>query len=158
LRRADAIAFVRSLRAWSLGDEDAACIDNLLTLIEDGLGFQVFEAIERAKRDLSSAQVAHIGFQYPSLEFQEPVRRTEFESSITQPIAAIFACLEDTLARAGLVAEQIDVVCLTGGTGRVPLIAERIARMFQHSRIHRLRSLHAVVQGLGERARALLAA
>lgn len=156
LRKADALEFVRSLRAWSLSDEDAACIDNLLTLIEDGLGFQLFEAIERAKRALSSEEGAQIEFQYASLEFRELVRRGEFEASIAQPVAAIFACLEDTLKRAGLTAEQIDVVCLTGGTGRVPLIAERIAHTFQRARIHRLRSLHAVVQGLGERARALL--
>jgi hypothetical chaperone protein len=156
LRKADALEFVRNLRAWSLSDEDAGCIDNLLTLIEDGLGFRVFEAIERAKRELSSADAAQIQFRYPSLEFREPVRRGEFEASIAQPVTAIFACLDDTLKRAGLAAEQIDVVCLTGGTGRVPLIAERISHTFARARIHRLRSLHAVVQGLGERARASL--
>jgi hypothetical chaperone protein len=156
LRRGDVLDFVRNLRRWALNEEDAACIENLLCLIEDGLGFQLFEAIERAKVALSSEAASQISFDYPALSFREPVLRGEFEAAISGSVATIFACLDRTLQRAGLVAEDIDVVCLTGGTGRVPLIAERLARIFRRARIHRLRSLHAVVQGLAERARAEL--
>ena len=84
------------------------------------------------------------------------MRRDELEAAIASSASQIFACLTETLERAGLGPESIDVVCLTGGTGRVPLIASRLRAMFPRARIHRLRSLHAVVQGLGERARALL--
>jgi hypothetical chaperone protein len=156
MKRGDVIEFVKNLRAWSLSEEDAACMDNLLCLIEDGLGFQLFEAIERAKRELSSESATQLVFEYPSLSLSEPVSRPEFEAAIGAGVAEIFACLDETLKRAGIGAERIDVVCLTGGTGRVPLIAERLAKIFRRARIHRLRSLHAVVQGLAERARALL--
>jgi hypothetical chaperone protein len=156
LRRGDILEFVRNLRRWSVDGDDAACIDNLLCLIEDGLGFSVFEAIERAKRTLSSEAATAVSFDYPSLTFREPISRTEFESMILEDVATIFACLERTLQSAGLEPEQIDVVCLTGGTGRVPLIAERLGRIFRHARIHRLRSLHAVVRGLAEHARGML--
>jgi hypothetical chaperone protein len=155
MKRGDVLEFVRNLRAWSLSGDDAACMDNLLCLIEDGLGFQLFEAIERAKRELSSAASTHITFAYPSLELEEPVSRGELESAIAGAVRAIFASLDETLARAGIASDQIDVVCLTGGTGRVPMIAERLARIFRRARIHRLSSLHAVVHGLAERARAL---
>ncbi|MET0414076.1 MAG: Hsp70 family protein [Polyangiaceae bacterium] len=155
MRRSDVIDFVKNLRAWSLSAEDKGYMENLLTLIEDGLGFQLFESIERAKRELSSAEEARIVFDYPSLDIDEPVRKDELEAAIADAVRAIFASLDDTLRRAGISAEQIDVVCLTGGTGRVPVIAEGLTRIFRHARIHRLRSLHAVVQGLAERARSL---
>jgi hypothetical chaperone protein len=156
MKKGDVLEFVRNLRAWSLRDEDAACMDNLLCLIEDGLGFQLFEAIERAKRELSSQPATRLTFEYPGLSIDEPVRKDELELAIADAVRAIFACLDDTLRRASIVPEQIDVVCLTGGTGRVPVIAEGLARTFRRARIHRLRSLHAVVQGLAERARALV--
>lgn len=156
LRRGDVLEFVRNLRRWSLDATDAAGVDNLLCLIEDGLGFSVFEAIERAKQTLSSQTAAAVSFDYPSLSFNEPVSRTEFESSIEPDVVAIFNCLEGTLQRAGLEPREIDVVCLTGGTGRVPLIAEGLGRIFRHARIHRLRSLHAVVRGLAEYGRQIL--
>jgi hypothetical chaperone protein len=155
MRRSDVIDFVKNLRAWSLSAEDKGYMENLLTLIEDGLGFQLFESIERAKRELSSAPEARIVFDYPSLDIDEVVRKDELEAAIADAVRVIFASLDDTLRRAGITAEQVDVVCLTGGTGRVPVIAEGLTRIFRHARIHRLRSLHAVVQGLAERARSL---
>lgn len=155
MRRGDVLDFVRRLRAGCRSGEDAASLDNLLCLIEDGLGFQLFEAIERAKRELSAEPSSSIDFEYPSIDVHEPVSRPELDAAIEGGVATIFSCLEDTLRRAQLQPEQIDVVCLTGGTGRVPLIAERIHRIFPGARIHRLSSLHAVVRGLAERARAL---
>lgn len=155
MRRGDVIEFVKNLRAWSIGEDDAERLDNLLCLIEDGLGFSLFEAIEHAKRELSSERETCIRFEYPTLSVEEPVRREELEAAIANDVGTIFECLNDTLRRAGIGADGIDVVCLTGGTGRVPLIAERLGALFRGSRIHRLRSLHAVVQGLAERARAL---
>ena len=56
-------------------------IDRLLCLVEDRLGFQIFEAIDRVKRELSLAAAAEFSFPYPSIEITETVERAAFDRS-----------------------------------------------------------------------------
>ena len=54
LARRDVMSFLRDVQSGSLGPNDKKHIDQLVSLIEDTLGFQIFESIEQAKRELSS--------------------------------------------------------------------------------------------------------
>ncbi len=55
-------------------EEDRRRMDQLTVLVEDTQGFQIFEAIERAKRVLSSAEDADIVVSHPGTEVREPTR------------------------------------------------------------------------------------
>ena len=61
----------------------------------------------------------------------------------------------ETLGAAGLTPADVDLVCATGGTARVPVIAEGLAARFGEKKVHRLSSFHSVIQGLAERARTM---
>jgi len=158
LRRPDIAEFLRSVRAWSLGEDDKEKLDQLATLVDDALGFQIFEVIEQAKRQLSVEERAAIDFVYPSIEVHEQVSREGFARAAEKTTDTILRCLDETVARAGLGAGSIDVVCCTGGTARVPLLADAIAARFGSSKVHRFQSFHAVTLGLAEHARALAGA
>jgi hypothetical chaperone protein len=155
LARRDIMRFLRDVRAAALGAEDERHIDQLLCLVEDSLGFQVFEAIEAVKRGLSEAEQAELVFDYPGIAIRELLSRAEFETYTAELVAKIFECLDRTLAASGLEAGAIDLVCSTGGTARVPALGEGMRARFGQERIVRLRSLHSVIQGLAERALAL---
>ncbi len=157
LRRPDIAEFLRSVRSWSLGDDDKERLDQLATLIDDALGFQLFEVIEQAKRRLSSDDVAAIDFEYPSIDVHENVSRAGFETAATGATDTILRCLDETVERSGVGPAGIDVVCCTGGTARVPRLAQAIAERFGEQKMHRFRSFHAVVEGLADHARALAA-
>jgi hypothetical chaperone protein len=153
LARRDVMSFLRDVQSGSLGPRDKDDIDQLVCLIEDALGFQVFESIEHAKRELSSHDETLFRFDYPSIEIEEVITRAEFVSFCEAPVAAMFTSLDHTLEQSGLSAADIDLVCCTGGTARVAAIASGILERFGEDKIVRLRSLHSVIAGLAARAR-----
>jgi hypothetical chaperone protein len=155
LQHRDVLAFLRDVRAWSLGPEDRQRMDNLLCLVEDALAFQLFDAIERTKCELSGAPASEFRFDYPSMNLYERIGREEFEAGSAREIDAVLRSLDQTVADAGLSFGGIDVVCCTGGTAKVPRIARAIEERFGSGKVKQLRSFHSVVQGLAERARAI---
>jgi hypothetical chaperone protein len=155
LERKDVMRFLRDIKSGSVGSDDKDRMDQLLTLIEDSLGFQVFEAIEDTKRALSSSAQATFRFEYPGIDVTETITRAQFESFAEATTARILTALEATLASAGINAKQIDIVCATGGTTRVPAIENALVARFGKDKLHRLSSFHSVIQGLAERAVAL---
>ena len=155
LQHRDVLAFLRDVKAWSLGPDDRERMDQLLCLVEEALAFRVFEAIEQSKRELSASTQTTFRFDYPSLHIREDISRAQFEAASERPIEAILRSLDATVAEASLSFSDIDVVCCTGGTARVPRIAEALAERFGAEKMRTLRSFHSVVQGLAERALSL---
>jgi hypothetical chaperone protein len=154
LRSEDALSFLRNVRAWSLGPDDRRIMDQLFTFVEDRLGFTVFEQIELAKRQLSRVQQTTVRFSYPTIELAEPITRTSFEHASAGKTAAILAELDATLACAGLSPADVDLVCCTGGTARLPAVADALAIRFGRHKLTEHESFHSVVHGLAEHARA----
>ncbi len=155
LAQRDIMAFLRDIKSGSLGPDDKLHIDQLLCLVEDSLGFQLFEAIEHAKRELSAHESARIIFDYPGITIHDSIGQGEFESFSRPQADAILASLDATLEESGVGPDGVDLVCCTGGTARVAALARGIQARFGPEKLVRLRSLHSVIQGLGQRARGL---
>jgi hypothetical chaperone protein len=153
LQHRDVLAFLRDVRAWSLGPGDRQKMDQLLTLVEDSLAFQVFDEIEQTKCALSDATGTEFFFDYPSMNVREWVTRDDFENGSSREVGAVLRSLDQTVKEAGLSFDQVDAVCCTGGTAKVPRIARAIEERFGRGKVRQLRSFHSVVQGLAERAR-----
>jgi hypothetical chaperone protein len=156
LARRDVLDFLRGVRSGSATEEDKLRVDQLTTLIEDGLGFQLFEAIEQEKRALSSETAARFVFEYPGIDVVEDFTRARFEAASERVSSSILTRLDQVLARANLSAKDIDRVCSTGGTAKVPVIHRGLEARFGADKLQALSSFHAVIQGLAERARLLL--
>lgn len=156
LDRRDVLDFLKGVRAGSASDEDKERVDQLLVLIEDGLGFQVFEAIEHQKRELSKHESATFKYEYPGIDIEETMTRAHFEEASSRVSSSILTRLDQTLERAGIAASDIDRVCSTGGTAKVPVIKHGLETRFGAHKLQALSSFHAVIQGLAERAKLLL--
>jgi hypothetical chaperone protein len=155
LRRQDVAEFLRNVRSWSVGPDDREKLDQLRVLVDDALGFQLFEVIEQAKRALSTSTSAVISFTYPSIDVREHVTRAAFEDGARRETDAILRCLDDTVRAAGVTPRQVELVCCTGGTAKVPRIAAAIRERFGAERVRDWKSFHSVVEGLAMHARAL---
>jgi hypothetical chaperone protein len=155
LRRRDIGAFLADVRRWSLSDDDRRRMDQLTALVDDAQGFQVFEAIERAKRLLSSVDEAAVVFSHPGIEVHEPVTRAGLEEASRREVDAILRCLEETVRAAGVSFEDVRVVCCTGGTAKVPRLAAEIRRRLPAARMEQFKGFHSVVEGLAREARIL---
>ena len=156
LARRDAQSFLIDVKSWALGDDDRRHIDQLLTLVDDGLGFMLFESIEQLKKRLSSVDAATFSFHVPGIDIDREIARAEFEAGASRELAAILGALDATLARAGAKPGDVERVCLTGGTARVPFLERALRDRFGAERLHALRGLHAVAEGLARQAQQLL--
>jgi hypothetical chaperone protein len=158
LKHRDVLTFLRDVKSWSLGPGDKEKMDHLLCLVEDSLAFKLFESIEHTKCELSAKDVADFAFDYPTVHLHEPILREEFVTGSAKEVGAILGALDRTVADANLSFSDIDVVCCTGGTARVPQIALGIEQRFGSEKVKALQSFHSVVQGLAEQARRMASA
>jgi len=155
LRKQDTMEFLRNVQQWSLGAEDRAKMDQLFILLEDQLGFPVFEQIEKTKRALSLEEVTEFRFSYPGVSINEAVSREQFEEYAQSALEKMSHELDETLKRSGLPDSRIDQVLCTGGTARVPWIRNSLIRRFGADKILDLDPFRGVARGLAERAHAL---
>jgi len=153
LGKRDIVEFLRMLQKWTIKGPDKVKIDRLFTLIEDQLGFPLFESIERAKRGLSESAATHIIYDYPTVDVNEAVTRVEFDSFIDSEVAGITKALDETMKMAGVTAWQIQRVCVTGGTARVPRIHQELVKRFGEAKVQDHKHFHSVVEGLSHRAK-----
>jgi hypothetical chaperone protein len=155
LQRRDIASFLADVRRWSLSAGDRRRMDQLTALVDDTQGFHLFEAIELAKRALSSADEAEVVFLHPGIEVREPVTRPGFEEASRREVDAILRCLEETVRAAGVGFGDIGVVCCTGGTAKVPRLAAEIRRRLPAARMEQFKGFHSVVEGLAREAQVL---
>lgn len=144
--------FIHQVRKGALGKKDREAIERLFLLIEDQQVFSFFEAIEGTKRRLSDSDQTDFKFDYPGLEISVPFLRQEFELWATTTREKIFASLDDCLKQAAIKPEQVDLVCLTGGSAKVPLIRAELQRRFGEAKLQTSAHFHSVLSGLIEAA------
>ena len=144
--------FIREVQKGALNEDDKAAIKRLFLLIEDQQIFSFFEQIEKTKRALSQSNQALFSFDYPGLEMEEAFLRTEFVQWAQETRDKIFFALDECLRQANLTAEQVDLVCLTGGSGQVPLIRQELQRRFGEEKLQTQAHFHSVLSGLIESA------
>lgn len=152
LKEKDTYEFIRQVKKCSLTGKDAAAVDRLFILLEDQQIFPFFEHIEKTKRALSSSDNAEFKFDYPGLEINETFSVTQFIDWAEDTRMKIFAALDDCLKQAGLTEDQVDLVCLTGGTAKVPFIQKEFEKRFGLQKLQTQAHFHSVLSGLTEAA------
>lgn len=142
--------FIREVEKCALTGQDSQSLNRLLALIEDNQIFPFFEQIEKVKRELSQKEQALFTFDYPDIEIEQSFSKSEFENwAITvkeQVINSLFKCMSD----AQLQPAQIDLVCLTGGTSKVPMMRSEFEKIFGHEKLQTQAEFHSVTSGLTE--------
>lgn len=148
--------FLSRVQAWSLNEEDRKYMKQLEILLDNQLGFAVYEAIEDVKRKLSTSASEILVYKYHGIDIKEKVTQKQFAEYTDSEIKSIFAALDATLARAGIRSDQVDRVCCTGGTAKVELVRKELLKRFAPERLDNFRNFTSIVEGLSERAQQLL--
>lgn len=127
LRTRNVLEILASANKRALEPEKVAA---LRALIDEDLGYQLHQAVQRTKLALSSEEHAEFVFSGPeagTLDLRVAVSRAEFEQWIRPELAQIAATIDALLASASASPSEIDRVFLTGGTSFVPAVR----RIFQ---------------------------
>ena len=92
----------------------------LRELIQQNLGYLVFQAIKDFKARLSTADEALLDI--PEIDVEVALSRRGFEALIADMLREIERAVDHTLERAALPASAIDVVLRTGGSSLIPAV------------------------------------
>lgn len=111
-------------------------------------GHRLAAQVEKAKIELTDAADAVIALQEPGLSLALPVSRAEFEAASAELVAKIGAAIDAALAGAGVAAEAIETVILTGGGAQVPLVRAGATSRFPAARIAQSDQFGSVGLGL----------
>lgn len=103
---------------------------HLITLIEDGLGYALYQAVSSAKAALSQADSTVLRFAHKNFAIERTITRADFESWIAGDLARLAATVDQALATAGVAPQSVDRVFLTGGTAFVPAVRRLFADRF----------------------------
>ncbi len=123
-------------------------IDALLCLAQKNYGWDLFQAIERAKLALSEQLQTEINFQRDVIRIRESLSRHSFERIIGARLAAIEMGIEQTLADAGVTPEEISIVLRTGGSSLVPAVQVLLEKKFSAAKVFKQEVFTSIVRGL----------
>ncbi|NML06325.1 Hsp70 family protein [Sphingomonas sp. G-3-2-10] len=145
MRNRRTLADLEKLRRAAL-DPDA--IARMIAIIEEELGFRLYEAVGQVKRDLSSADTAIFAFSGAGVDIEAEVSRADFEDWIAPDVVRIEGAVDRALALAGTEPAAIDRVFLTGGSSLMPRIRRLFTDRFGEARIASGGELTSIAHGL----------
>jgi hypothetical chaperone protein len=129
-----------------------ARVRSLESLVVNNLGFALFDAVERAKRDLSDSHSAVVRLQARDIDLWQLLTRAQFETIIAGHQREIMTRVEDTLHRSGLGPDQINAVVRTGGSSQIPCFIAMLAEQFGAEKLRLENTFSGVTAGLAIRA------
>ncbi|MET1754837.1 Hsp70 family protein [Novosphingobium sp. RD2P27] len=127
---------------------DSDAIGRMIAMIENELGFSLYDAVGHLKRNLSEKEHAQFHFSGAEVEITAEVTRAEFETWIADDVARMARAVDEALAAASLNEREIDRVFLTGGTSLVPAVRAIFSARFGAAKIMSGGELTSIAHGL----------
>jgi hypothetical chaperone protein len=110
------------------GGAGAVKFSRLEELIAHNHGYRVFQAIRRAKADLSSSKSAVI--DVPEIDLWVQVDRASFDVLLEDLRLQIVGLIDKTLSDAKLMPEDVDLVVRTGGSSLISMVQTLLDGLF----------------------------
>jgi hypothetical chaperone protein len=149
LRTNNVREILKSARIRALEPEK---IEALIAIVEEDLGYQLHQAVQQVKFELSVSETAEFRFRDGGMNLRIPVTRNEFEEWINEELRAIEGCIDSLLQIAGVHPNEVDRVFLTGGSSFVPAVRRIFETRFGSDRIRSGNEFTSVAHGLALRA------
>lgn len=121
---------------------------NLITLIDNNLGYSVFQSIEQTKIKLTSTDVSKFSYSNMGIEIDEQISLEVYESIIDRDVKKIDAYLSNFLDENNIKIEDLDSLFLTGGTSMVAAIQKLFKQKFPNVNVNSGDNFTSVAQGL----------
>ena len=149
LRTNNVREILKSARVRALEPEKIAA---LIAVVDEDLGYQLHQAVQLVKFELSRSEATEFRFHEAGLDLRIPVTRGEFESWIVEELESIEQCVDSLLRDSGVDPRDVDRVFLTGGTSFVPAVRRIFAERFGEDRMRGGNEFTSVARGLALRA------
>lgn len=145
--------YKRDLKELVSQSNDKTLTHRLLSIVEEEQGHTLMAAVEEAKIQLSSSEQTTADLSFIEADLQADIERTQFEDSLYGNIESIQKTINDCITAAGVKADDVALVILTGGGTAIPLIQKITRRIFPQAEISDGNRLSSVGFGLACDAR-----
>lgn len=144
---------LRELRHTQREARDPRRVADMMSIVAHREGHRLASAVEEAKIALTQDDAVRLAFQGEEVTLTNAVGRDELDAVLAASIDKIADTIGLTLAMAGLRAEQIETLILTGGSTQIPAILERLRSLFPAARFVDTDAFGSVGLGLALDAR-----
>lgn len=145
--------YKRDLKELISQSNDKALTHRLLSIVEEEQGHGLMSVVEETKIHLSSCEQTMADLSFIEADLQAHTSRMQFEESLSANIQSLQKTINDCITMAGVKANDVALVILTGGGTAIPLIQEITRRIFPHAEISDGNRLSSVGFGLACDAR-----
>lgn len=121
---------------------------NLITLIDNNLGYSIFQSIEKTKIGLSKQNKVDFTYTKMDIKIKEEIDILTYGEIIAKDINRINAYLDDFLLKNNIEPTKIDSLFLTGGTSMVSAVQNLFKTRFPHLKINSGDNFKSVAKGL----------
>lgn len=139
---------MRDIHSLQREAADADKLDLYKHLLENRSGHRLAAQVEKAKIELTDAEDTVVRLKEPGLDLSVPVSRGEFEQASDELVRKIGQAIDEALVAAGVTADAIETVVLTGGGAQVPLVRKASTERFPDAQIVQSDRFGAVGLGL----------
>lgn len=121
---------------------------NLITLVDNNLGYSVFQSIERTKIELSSQHQSNFYYQNLGISIDENISTDDYNFIIEKDLNRINTYLDEFLNKNNINPSEINSLFLTGGTSLVPAVQNLFKTRFPHINLNSGDNFKSVAKGL----------
>lgn len=121
---------------------------NLITLIENNLGYSLFRSIEKTKIELSEFSMSNFQYANQGIAIDENISLEQYNAIIGRDVNKIEAYLNQFMETHQIKSEEIDCLFLTGGTSMVAAIQQLFKQKFPHIPLNSGDNFKSVAKGL----------
>ncbi|MBS1962825.1 MAG: Hsp70 family protein [Bdellovibrionales bacterium] len=140
--------FILVLRKELVDEKQKPLLENLITLVEENLGYRLHVAVEDLKLKLSQENATDFAFKSYPIDLGFPVTRPAFETIISPSVEDIGRTALETCRIGKVKPEEVERLQFTGGTSKVPAIREDLAKRFPNAKLVDQDTFTAVAEGL----------
>ncbi|MFZ2100896.1 MAG: Hsp70 family protein [Oricola sp.] len=128
-------AILREVAEYLRLSESPRLIARLSHILHERLGHRLALSVEGAKIELTDAEATRIGLEAIEAGFGVGISRGEFEEIIGGEADAIRRALDTTIGAAGIGADRISAIFLTGGTTAIPFVRQTLLEGVPHATV-----------------------
>ena len=146
-------AILRQLRQTEKEARDPERVEKMISIVAHREGHRLAGDVEDAKIALTDAATVELAFDGEEVALHPAISRLRFEEAIARDVDRIDNKLREVVAVAGLTADKIDTLILTGGSTQIPMILGRLRALFPDARFVDTDAFGSVGLGLALDAR-----
>ncbi|UYN99689.1 MAG: Hsp70 family protein [Devosia sp.] len=144
---------LRDLRSTMREAVESERVETMVMLVEDRLGHRLIGAVEAAKIALSDHEQTDFTFPVRERSIATLMTTRHLGEALADSVSRLEQTIGEVLKRAGVGAEAVDSLILTGGSTLVPAVSGRLRALFPGAELVRTDVLGSVGLGLALEAR-----